>query len=94
MRVCLTFNICRTSIGHYSRIIMVSELKQRYCNITKKAIMTYLKLYIHCKKNLSNLKIGLVSKPAFHKAFNSYAQMDLIYMQSQSINDFLCIMNH
>lgn len=29
---------------------MVSELKQKYCNITKEVIMTYLKLCIHCEK--------------------------------------------
>lgn len=87
-------NTCHTSIGHGGRDRMVSELKQKYCNITREAIMTYLKLCIHCEKKSSNPKRGLVSKPILHKAFNSRAQMDLIDMQSQSFNDFRYIMNY
>lgn len=87
-------NTCHNSIGHGGRDRMVSELKQKYCNITKEAIMIYLKLCIHCEKKSSNPKRGLVSKPILHKAFNSRAQVDLIDMQSQSFNDFRYIMNY
>lgn len=87
-------NTCHTSIGHGGRDRMVFELKQKYCNITKEAIMTYLKLCVHCEKKSSNAKRGVVSKPILHKAFNSRGQMDLIDMQSQSFYDFRYIMNY
>ncbi|XP_026811285.1 KRAB-A domain-containing protein 2-like [Rhopalosiphum maidis] len=55
--------------------------------------MIYLSLCMHYEKKSSNPKRSPVSKPIFHNAFNSQAQVDLIDMQSQSINEFKLIMN-
>jgi len=73
---------------------MVYKLKTKYCNIIKEIIMIYLSLCMHCEKKSSNSKLGLVSKPILHNAFNSQAQVDLIDMQSQSYNEFKFIMNY
>jgi len=83
-----------TAIGHGGRDRMMVELKLKYCNITKETIMIYLNLCSDCHKKSSNPKRGLVSKLILHSAYNSRAQLDLIDMQSQSVNDFQFIINY
>lgn len=83
-----------TAIGHGGRDRMMAELKLKYANVTKETIMVYLSLCSDCHKKSSNPKRGLVSKPILHSAYNSRAQLDLIDMQSQSVNDFRFIMNY
>ncbi|XP_069701123.1 uncharacterized protein [Periplaneta americana] len=51
------FDILHTthsSIGHGGRNKMVNELKKKYYNITKEAIMIYLRLCVHCQKKSRN----------------------------------------
>jgi len=84
------FNILHSTnstISHGERCRMDSKLKSKYCNITNETIMAYLNLCTYCQKNSSNPKRGLVSKPILHSYFNSRAQIDLIYMQSQILMD-------
>lgn len=83
-----------SAIGHGGRNRMSAELKTKYCNITNETIMVYLSLCVHCQKKSSNPRRGLVSKPILHNAFNSRAQIDLIDMQSQCINNSGFIMNY
>jgi len=73
---------------------MMAEIKLKYCNIIKETIMIFLSLCTDCHKKSSNPKRGLVSKPILHSAYNSRAQIDLIYMQSQSINNYRFKMNY
>jgi len=56
--------------------------------------MEYLSLCSNCQVKQSNPKRGLVIKPILHSAFNSRAQIDLIYMQSQNYNNYRYIMNY
>lgn len=91
------FNILHSThiaIGHGGRDRMMAEIKLKYCNITKETIMIFLSLCTDCHKKSSNPKRGLVSKPILHSAYNSRAQIDLIDMQSQSINNYRFIMNY
>ncbi|KAF0751836.1 KRAB-A domain-containing protein 2-like [Aphis craccivora] len=53
-----------------------------------------MSLCTDCHKKSSNPKRSLVSKPILHSAYNSRAQIDLIDMQSQSINNYRFIMNY
>ena len=87
-----TLNLTHTSIGHGGRNRMLSELKKKYCNITKESVMIYLRLCIYCQKKSSSRKRGIVTKPILHSSFNSRAQLDLIDMQSQCYNDYRFIM--
>lgn len=81
------------AIGHGGRDHMISEIKLKYCNITKETIMVFW-LCIDSHKKSSNPKRGLVFKPILHSAYNSRAQIDLIYMQSQSINNYRFNLNN
>lgn len=83
-----------SAIGHGGRNRMVSELKNKYCNITNETIMVFLKLCTKCHKKAVCSKIGLVPKPILQPTFNSRAQVDLIDMQSQRYNDYKFIMNY
>lgn len=82
------------AIGHGGRDRMMAEIKLKYCNITKETIMGFLSFCTDCHKKSSNPRRGLVSKPILHSAYNSRAQIDLIDMQSQSINNYRFIMNY
>lgn len=80
------------AIGHGGRNRMVQELKLKYCNVTKETIMIYLSLCKTCNEKRATTRKGLVVKPILSKEMNSRAQMDLIDMQSKSVNDFRFIM--
>jgi len=50
------FEVFTQYIWHGSRNRMMAELKTKYCNITKEAVMTYLGLYSNCQTKQSNTK--------------------------------------
>lgn len=83
------------AVGHGGRNKMMTELKTKYCNVTKEAVMAYLGLCGNCQTiKQSNPKKRLETRPNLDFTYNSRAQIDLIDMQSQCYNNYRYIMNY
>ena len=81
-------------IGHGGRNRMKKELGIKYNNITTECIMIYLNLCRHCQEKASKKRKGLVVKPMVFNDMNCRGQVDLIDMQTQSVNDYKWILNY
>lgn len=73
---------------------MNSELKRKYCNITRQIIEIYLLLCKQCQLKQKVLRKGLVVKPILTNEMNSRCQVDLIDMQSEPDQEFRFILNY
>ncbi|XP_050303513.1 SCAN domain-containing protein 3-like [Anthonomus grandis grandis] len=73
---------------------MDSELKRKYCNITRQIIEVYLLLCKECQLKKKVQRKGLVVKPILTNEMNSRCQVDLIDMQSEPDQDFRFILNY
>ena len=71
---------------------MRKEVNLKYKNITEECIMIYINLCRDCQEKASKKKKGLVVKPMVFNDMNSRGQVDLIDMQSQSIDGYNWIM--
>lgn len=70
------------SIGHGGCDRMIKELGNKYKNITRNDIQTFLHFCEPCQQKQTGLKKGVVVKPITYFVFNSRCQVDLIDFQS------------
>jgi len=62
---------------------METELKKKYCDITRQLIDLYLALCEQCQLKKKTLQRGLVVHPILSYYMNSRCQVDLIDIQSE-----------
>ena len=83
------------AVGYGGKNRMMVMLKQKYYNVTTKAVMAYyLDLCSNCQVKQLNPKRGLVTKPILHYTFYSKVQINLIDFQSQNYNNYRFIMSY
>lgn len=80
------------SIGHGGRDRMIKELGNKYKNITRNDIETFLHFCEPCQQKQKGSKKGVVVKPIISPDFNSRCQVDLIDFQSHPDGKFKFIM--
>ena len=89
------FDILQTthvSIEHGRRDQIIKELGNKYKNITRNDIETFLNFCEPCKQKQKGSKKGVVVKPIISSDFNSRCQVDLIDFQSHPDGKFKFIM--
>jgi Integrase zinc binding domain len=89
------FDVLQTthvSIGHGGRDRMIKELGNKYKNITRNDIETFLHFCEPCQQKQKGSKKGIVVKPIISSDFNSRCQVDLIDFQSHPDGKFKFIM--
>lgn len=78
------FDILQTthvSIGHGGPDRMIKELGNKYKNITRTGIETFLHFCEQCQQKQKDSKKGVVVKPMLSFEFNFRCQVDLIDFQ-------------
>ena len=80
--------------GHGGRDITKDKVNDKFANVTKDQINTYLELCEKCCLKKSKQRKGLVVKPIVSNDLNSRCQLDLIDMQSQPDGEYKFIMNY
>lgn len=79
-------------IGHGGRDRMIKELGNKYKNITRSGIETFLNFCKPYQQKQKGSKKGVVVKPIISPNFNSRCQVDLIDFQSHPDGKFKFIM--
>jgi len=80
------------SIGHGGHDRMIKELGNKYKNITRNNIETFLHFCEPCQQKQKGSKKAVVVKPIISSDFNSRCQVDLIDFQSHPDGKFKFIM--
>lgn len=83
-----------TQSGHGGFHKMLNAVRMKYVNISRPAILLFLKLCVTCVRKRAHPRRGLVVKPIISKEANARAQVDLIDLQSCNDKDFKFILNY
>ena len=73
---------------------METELKKKYCNVTRQVIDLYMALCEQCQLKEKTPKRGSVVSPILSHYLNSRCQVDLIDMQSEPEGYYRFILNY
>jgi hypothetical protein len=77
-------NTAHIECEHGGRDATVKMMSNKYCNVSKQAVMIYIRMCEPCERKRNKQERKIVYKPIISQNYNARVQVDLIDFQSVS----------